>query len=265
MTASPGPARGVLRHPATPGAFEHSRHAPQAELAGLVEHYWSVRWNLDGLPAQLRETLPHPNVHLVFETGVTAIFGPHSGRYTRRLEGCGGVFGVKFRPGGFYPFLGRAISEIADTSLSLENVFGAAASGLHDAVLAAATVAEQIDLAARFLLAHRPPHDVHVDRAADLVAAIAADRSLISVEALQARSGLNLRALQRLFKQYVGVGPKWVINRYRLHEALERIAAGEVVDWASFAHSLGYFDQAHFVRDFTRLVGRSPGSYLRGA
>jgi AraC-like DNA-binding protein len=56
-----------------------------------------------------------------------------------------------------------------------------------------------------------------------------------------------------------------VINRYRLHEALERLAQGGNVEWARLALDLGYFDQAHFIRDFKALVGRTPGEYLRQA
>jgi AraC-like DNA-binding protein len=75
--------------------------------------------------------------------------------------------------------------------------------------------------------------------------------------------GLGLRKLQRLFDDYVGVSPKWVIQRYRLHEAAERIAAGRVADFADLALELGYADQAHFNRDFKKLVGRSPAEYAR--
>jgi len=66
-----------------------------------------------------------------------------------------------------------------------------------------------------------------------------------------------------LFDDYVGVSPKWVIQRYRLHEAAERIARGGVEDFADLALELGYADQAHFIRDFKKLVGRSPAEYAR--
>ena len=55
--------RGVLRPSFSQGRFEHHRQLPSAPLAGLVEHYWHVRWDLRGLPAQQQATLPHPNVH----------------------------------------------------------------------------------------------------------------------------------------------------------------------------------------------------------
>jgi AraC-like DNA-binding protein len=69
------------------------------------------------------------------------------------------------------------------------------------------------------------------------------------------------RTLQRLFADYVGVSPKWVMRRARLHEAAERADSGEPVDWAGLASDLGYADQAHLTRDFTATIGVPPGCY----
>ena len=91
------------------------------------------------------------------------------------------------------------------------------------------------------------------------------DPSITRVEHLCAHAGYSKRTLQRLFREYVGVTPKWVLDRIRLHEAAERMADGDA-DWASMALDLGYFDQAHFIKAFKAVVGRSPAVYaLRAA
>ncbi len=87
------------------------------------------------------------------------------------------------------------------------------------------------------------------------------DRELHSAASLAKQFEMSLRALQRLFNDYVGVGPKWVINRYRIHEAIARVQAGHAVSWAALAQELGYFDQAHFINDFRKLVGETPADY----
>jgi hypothetical protein len=69
------------------------------------------------------------------------------------------------------------------------------------------------------------------------------------------------RSLQRLFSNYVGVSPKWVIQRFRLQEAVSHLSKNEPVDLAALAQALGFFDQAHLTRNFTRLVGCSPLAY----
>jgi AraC-like DNA-binding protein len=93
------------------------------------------------------------------------------------------------------------------------------------------------------------------------VSRITADPGLRRVGQLSAASGMSARSLQRLFADYVGVSPKWVMRRARLHEAAERADSGEFVDWAELAADLGYADQAHLSRDFTATIGVPPTSY----
>jgi AraC-like DNA-binding protein len=257
------PARGVLVPSIKEGAFEHKRMAPSLPLSALVEHYWYVHWDMQGLPAKQQETLPHPNVHIVIEEQAEGIYGVHTARYTRLLEGTSFAFGIKFRPGGFLPFLGGPVAAIADQRLPIGSVFGDAGSAVTEQVRACAGADAMAAAAEAFLLAHLPPPDPNIALASALLATIDGDASMTSVEALVARSGLNKRALQRLFQHYVGVGPKWVIQRYRMHEAVAQLQSGAPLRLSQLALDLGYFDQSHFIKEFTRLVGKPPGEYTR--
>ncbi|WP_339329315.1 helix-turn-helix domain-containing protein [Cohnella caldifontis] len=68
-----------------------------------------------------------------------------------------------------------------------------------------------------------------------------------------------------MFSRYVGVSPKWVIRRFRLQEAAELIDKDGASDWAALSAKLGYYDQAHFIKDFKAVTGRSPEAYAREA
>ncbi len=59
----------------------------------------------------------------------------------------------------------------------------------------------------------------------------------------------------------MGVSPKWVMRRARLHEAAARANGGEPVDWAALARDLGHADQAHLTRDLTATRGVPPSRY----
>lgn len=263
MSTDVGQPRGVLHQRLEHGQFQHARRAPSPALATLIEHYWHVSWDLRGLPAQQQETLPHPNVQYVVEPGLTAIYGVHTGRFIRVLEGQGRVFGIKFKAGGFFPFYGTSVSDLMDRLLEPSRLFGDDAARFESEIFACEDIDAMSMVAEHMLLAHRPSDDPNVARVSTLVASIVSDRSLTSVEELAKRTGFTKRALQRLFNQYVGIGPKWVINRYRLHEAIAQLQAGTPVVWTELALQLGYFDQAHFIRDFRKLVGRSPAEYAR--
>ena len=72
-----------------------------------------------------------------------------------------------------------------------------------------------------------------------------------------------MRDVQRLFAAMVGITPKWMIQRYRLHEAIAQLERAGSHDWADPAALLGYADQAHFILD-VRTGGRcTPAQYTR--
>jgi AraC-like DNA-binding protein len=226
-----------------------------------VEHFWAVRWHFHGSAPYLVETLPHPSVHLVFKTGVGGrIQGVARGKFSTLLEGNGGVLGCKFRPGGFYPFTRAPVASLTDATITLGSVWGAHGTELERTVLARHNDDGKIEVIERFLRDRRPEPDEGAALAATIVYGIAADRGILTVEDVARRFGLNLRRLQRLFARYVGVNPKWVIQRYRLHEAAEQLARAPASQ-AALALELGYADQAHFVKDFKAVVGTSPAAY----
>jgi AraC-like DNA-binding protein len=103
--------------------------------------------------------------------------------------------------------------------------------------------------------------DPDAERVATLVEWARSERGVVRVDALAERASVSVRTLQRLFDEYVGVPPKWVVRRFRVQEAAERARDGGGVDWAALAADLGYADQAHFVHDFKAQVGRTPTDY----
>ncbi len=212
----------------------------------------------------MSENLPHPCVHLVFAKDKSAVFGVVKGKFSYRLEGQGRIFGVAFRPGAFYPFVNMPVSRFTDATLSLQNVFGLDCQALEDNLLALTDESDMISLFEDFLRGRLPEPDDTIEVINRAIDRIITERDIRQVDDLVRRLGINKRTLQRIFSQYVGVSPKWVINRYRLHEAAEQLSQGAtMVDWRKLALELGYFDQAHFIKDFKAIVGQTPADYAK--
>jgi AraC-like DNA-binding protein len=229
---------------------EFQRHwygEPSADLAPFVQHYWSVHWDLRGQEPYRQLLPPGMNVHLSFVDGAPGVVrGPSRSHSFVTLEGAGQVFGVAFRPGCFRPFLSGPVSDLAGRSVPMRSVFGREV----DAV--------SVDAVERLLRGDRPSPD---PTAVEAVALITAEPAITRVDQLADRLGIGVRALQRVFGEHVGLGPKWCIRRQRIAEATSRLATGCAVDWASLAVELGYADQAHFSRDFTAILGEPPSRY----
>jgi AraC-like DNA-binding protein len=200
--------RGVLDLPA---GVETGRVAPPADLIGFVEHFWWVRW--DVTETRVSEVLSYPCVHVVFERLEAHVVGVVRAKFVRKLEGRGQVFAVKFRPGMFRAFCGTPVVRLTDHELPLGDEFGVDPAVLAKQLLESSSEPDRAELLGRTLRAAAPAEDPKALLARDLVQRVGDDRELRSVAALSAVSGLSERQLQRLFRDYVGVSPKWVVRR----------------------------------------------------
>jgi AraC-like DNA-binding protein len=253
--------RGILGPDAIGRVFSLRRSPPADDLAHLIERHWVVRWDLGDRPPHRQEVVTHPCVNLVFEPHGAAVFGVQRRRDSRLLRGSGWAVGIKFRPGGFSGFLRRPVHEITDRAVSLHDVFGPAGDRLVEEAATRDEPRAKIALAEAFLRDRMPPPNAEVGLIHDVVVDMLAVDPATTVAEIAKRHAVSTRTLQRLFRRHVGVGPKWVLRRYRLQEAAEQLAAGERSDWTRLALDLGYFDHAHFIRDFRAVVGRSPAEY----
>lgn len=215
-----------------------------------------------------QDVLTHPSVHLVFERFAarrknTWIWGVVTGKFTRTLEGKGHVLGIKFRPGAFYAFFQKPVATFTDDMLPFKEVFDDDPERLEEELLCNENDELMVHRVEAFLLRHLPERDPRIEEINQIIHCIMHEKIILKVDDLVERFSYGKRTLQRLFRQYVGVSPKWVIQRYQLHEAAEQMVAGQAENWPTMALELGYFDQAHFIRDFKAIVGQSPAEYAR--
>ncbi|MGX9773918.1 AraC family transcriptional regulator [Janthinobacterium aestuarii] len=255
--------KGIVDPQAAARRIRLATYAPDTALAPFVEYFWVVEWDRRGCAPETQRVLPYPNAHLVFDLGRTAIHGVVRGAFDRPLTGAGKVLGVRFAPGGLRPFISQPLSSFTDTTIAADALLGMPAGQAEALVLGQAGDTAMVAQAQALLLARLPQVDDAALLAARLTAAAAAHNGPASVAQLCEKMGIGERRLQRLFANYVGVPPKWVIQRYRLQEAIWRLAQPDAPDLASLAHALGFFDQAHFSRSFAELVGSTPLDYRR--
>ena len=253
-------------------------HRPRGPLADFVECIWF--WHNDASYARKERVLPSGTldivVHLgdeplrvydradperVFSYPGIMIAGAHSGYFVIDPPPRGAVLGVHFKPGGAFPFLGVQAGELENAHANLEAIWGHRAWWLRERLLEATTHAERIRCTEAFLLERAARH---LERHPDVAEALAAieGAKVSSVAELRARTGLSAKRLIALFHDQVGIGPKslWRIRRFQA--ALRQIECARASRGAEIAARLGYFDQAHMLRDFRDFTGMSPRAYL---
>ncbi|WP_344250288.1 helix-turn-helix domain-containing protein [Isoptericola hypogeus] len=272
--------RGLVDPGAARSGFELVRLPPAPDLADLVEWHWVVRWDLPPGAEFTQVVIPHPNANIVAEAGGFAVHGIPAGLFSRTLRGSGAVLGTKLRPGALRLLLGHP--EAVRPGLvvpAAESFAGTAAGGageVEDAGRLAVAAARAGDdggaVAAVTPLLRAVAERRRTRRSADALARVARALAAVvsgelgpdaGVAELATVAGTSTRSLQRLFAGWVGVSPKWVLQRHRVHLAADLLAADPAHDLAALAAAVGYYDQAHLSTDFARALGSTPAAYAR--
>ncbi|WP_344684564.1 helix-turn-helix domain-containing protein [Saccharopolyspora taberi] len=258
MNKRDNPPRGrpeAIVRPAAP-LLDVERIAPRAELADFVDYYWLTRWNLREPHRQ--QVVPQPRVHIAGEGGRLLVHGVSREPFFRTLTGTGQVLGAAFHAGGFRPLLRASVSTVSGTVRTGREVLG-----IDDR--SAARGDDPVAALEEYLLRVAPEPDATATLVTGLVGEVAQRPDIVRADQLARHAGLGLRSLQRLFAEYVGIGPKWVVQRSRILDATAAAHAGEPVEWADLAQRLGFSDQAHLTRVFAQIVGAPPSEYRRRA
>ncbi|WP_232676392.1 DUF6597 domain-containing transcriptional factor [Nocardioides sp. R-C-SC26] len=270
---------GILRPEQFAAHATVARPSASSDLTEWVENHWLLTWDLPDGATYSSQTLPHPACTISVErghprAGVGAervlVTGVVTRRFDVTLARRGWVYGAKFRPGGFTALTGVPARAVTDRTAPADGLLPSdvrAALATLDGLTHPRPVDEVVAVAEIAMRSFTPdPGDSDYQIVLDVVADMLADRALIRVTEIEERHGISARRLQRLFAHYVGVGPKWVLARYRMHDVVAAIDQGYDGALADLAATFGWFDQAHFGRDFTRLVGMPPSEYRdRGA
>jgi AraC-like DNA-binding protein len=266
-----GPTLGIVNPARARDRFALARVPPAPDLADLVDWHWVITWELPPGVTFTQTVVPHPVGQVVAESaGFLAYAMPAGAVDQRTLAGTGGVVGTKLRPGGYRALLGlthpgeRGAVGPADFLGPTAPRVGAEAlaqamSGEPDA--AVRTVTPLLRAAAE--RSRTPRSTAALEALREAFAAIADAVPGTTVAALATGLGTTPRSLQRLFADWVGVSPKWVLRRHRVHLAAEMLGRDPGLDLAGLAAAVGYYDQAHFTGDFVRAVGTAPGEYAR--
>jgi AraC-like DNA-binding protein len=191
------------------------------------------------------------------------VSGTHSGPFVIDPRELVSVIGVRFKPGGAFPFFGTPASELTDAHVDLKALWGTSAIELRERLCEAKTPAERFNLLEKALVAHlfRPlEHHYAVRFALDTFGR--ADSGL-AIRDVARDACLSQRRFIQLFTREVGMSPKLFCRVRRFRQALETVRWTAVPNWGRVAVDCGYYDQSHLIHDFRLFSNLSPAEFVR--
>jgi AraC-like DNA-binding protein len=169
-------------------------------------------------------------------------------------------FAIFLQPTALQRLLGIPTHHVADRSYPAADVLGRQVEVLWAVLAEAAGFAERVRLAEQFLL-------WRLDVASPTTIAHVAMETFrghgrYRVEEMAGRASLSVRQFERQFERELGMPPKRFARIARFQFALDTKLVHPRRSWLDVAHTSGYYDQMHLVRDFQSLSGASPTQLL---
>lgn len=255
--------------------MHYYRIPPPARLAGLVQYCWSGSLT----PANGEELR-----HLSVAKSAARIIFHYEGRFGKEMPGGGwepsfvagfqgqtmehaqfvsaeksGIFGIELEPGALTALFGIPAPELTGRFEELGSVLGKKGAQWQARMLAAADNTERAVLAEAFLSSFiRKKDDVVITSA---VRSLGQPGKEAGIEKLAERFHTSRRQFERLFKSAVGLSPGMYSRIRRFELAIGKMPGNDRL--TDVALGAGYYDQAHFIRDFHELAGMAPGQYRK--
>lgn len=248
------------------------RIPPPIELNDIVECYWIAE---NDNPEPITEKIiPDGFPELIFHYGDPYMIylqekwelqgqklfaGQITSHFHLRNTGISRIIGAKLKPTAPAQLYHLQACDFTDKVVDMAEITGMATA------FTAALKSENYDpgITITNLNEHfirlRPMHQPGMaEKAVDM---IFAKHGMITIAEICSNLFITERQLERIFRQYVGLSPKFYARIIRFNYIFEHVQKKDN-SWSDIVHEAGFYDQSHFIRNFKAFTGEEPSAYL---
>jgi len=262
---------------ATTFSMIYRNYIPNPALARYIKCYWSLRSDKLPLQASRERVFPDGCIELLFHfgdpfirhlAGQPSFVQPRSfihGQIKAYIEieasGRMGIFSVRFQPDGLRAFTSLPVNETTGSSIAIEDIWRHEGAMLEEQVLNAATDEQRVAILEHFLL-HQLQQQDEDPVVTYCVASIRRSNGAVGIQQLADAANIGRRHLERRFISGVGISPKLLSRITRFQHTLQLLEQKQFTSLTSLAYEGGFYDQAHFIKDFKEFTGLNPRLYF---
>jgi len=231
--------------------FDPSKPKPVFPFPPLPEHclffYPWDNMDVEDLVNQKKETLPS-----------CTLVGPMSNRINIILGHHHLVIKVGFQPGGLHRLLSIPMKEFLDAkAVDAKDLFGNELNTVSQQLKDATSFYQMKIIVEQYLLKKikKLKESLPIDNALTL---LIKKGGLTSIDYLASTACLSNRQFERVFKERIGLSPKFFSRLVRFANAWVIKENKSDTSWLSIAHTCGYYDQMHLIRDFKEFTATNP-------
>ena len=248
-----------------------TRISPHEELSELIECYWMMQDQ--DTASKIQKIIPDGYTELIFNYGglyrikmdgpwrlqtANLFAGQINSYFFLENTGATASFAIKMKPAAMTQLFGLNMYKYVDKISDINTFPHPQIAKLNSILIPFKNEQELIQrLDSHFLLLKK---SACVNPLRRELRDVFESNGTITVQELCAVGGKNERQLQRLFKKYIGISPKYYIRIIRFNYIFQLLKEG-MVNWTEVVFRSGYYDQSHFIRDFKCFTGEDPSAY----
>lgn len=248
---------------------------PSRLLSPYVRSYWHFRCDTPLLT--YRDEYMHPlgrfgigfnfgdSLRLDAQAITEPLFLDGVNTISRRMSFLGHVelMGVSFHEGGAFPFLGIPLIELQNAISLLDALGRPDLLRLHAQLQEAKSLPARIHLLEEWLLSRLLPGRERDGLIHASLNKLRKSMGHLPIPELAQEFSISQRQLERLYQNQVGVSPKQYSQLLRVETARLALRQMNKSSTANLAVELGFYDQPHFIREFSAVIGLTPYAYMK--
>ncbi len=170
------------------------------------------------------------------------------------------VFAIRFKPEALYTLFGIQGIEMADSYENTNLLFGKAFKEFCHRLREEQDLKSLVQRTEKYLLeilSHTRANSDYIPKAARILR----QTEIPNIKELSGKFYISQRQLERKFKEVIGISPKKYLRILRINRVMKLMEENVPMDLTSVAYHCGYYDQAHFIKDFKQITHLNPSVF----
>ncbi len=251
---------------------------PPENLADFVQFFWVLEGEATSHQPFVHRAFADSCPELIFyykgqfhryvdvlkteRTFASGIYGQYEHHNRFKINTGFGLFGVYLFPYALPRLFGLAAKEISNQQLDIENLCGMEGKFLEEKMMLASNNFIRAKIISNFLYSRLQKIKNENNNIVNSIHHIITTNNIASIPSLALSSNLSRRQFERKFIDYAGFSPKLFLRLVRFNSTIKKNSA-KIISLTKVAYDFGFYDQSHFIHDFKKFSGYSPGEYFK--
>lgn len=244
------------------------------KLTHIIKSYWLI--DSEGDASVSREKIiPDGYPEMIFHYGDSyrinisghwktqhkeIIAGQIRNHFFLENTGVSRMFAIKFQPWALKELFGISMNELTDDVIPFSQKLSQILMEVKEMAISDVPFHKKVKLIEDWFITYMQDSRIQVSPKHQIVSCLIEHKGRVELTHLQEKFDISERTLERYFKTYIGVPPKFYSRILRFSSIFKLIDEAQI-DWQDIVYQAGYYDQSHFIKNFKEFTGEDPGKY----